>query len=305
MHVQLSHFVRNGWTGVRLNKTHQWIMDRDEVNGGNSIVPPVALRVIGLANDILFIVGKFFFNLFHPREYSEEIVENGGGEKALVVLLHGLNSNSAHMGISRRALEHRFGQSLAYFQPRIYRRGNCKLDEATEKVTQMVRQWAMKNPDKPIVFTGVSNGARISALAASQLKCLDGLSNPMKVHAAAGPFFGTHTVRPPLPSRIVKVWQWMLRTPLFKKISKEFIEEMTWGGSQCRHLINEMKSGARAGVEFSFYSSRGDTMVRSAVSAFPKEVQGASYRMFTYQGHSSIIKAVTPYVVKSVASAVG
>ena len=279
-----------------------WVLEKHEIVSCKPGLPIPLLRIIGLIQDAIYIIGKFFYQMIYPRSFSNEIVENSeGNSKALVVLLHGLNSDSGNMRVSRRALERKHGDKLAFLQPSIHKKGNCSLNEAAEQVYETVLRWAESNPGKQIIFSGVSNGARISGKVATQLKTENNVSNSIKVHAIAGPFFGSRSVnQPKWPKIAQRAWRYLLQTSLFRSHTKEILDELSWGSERSIELINEVRRGAESGVDFNFYATYGDFMVRSATSCFPRGVSRANYHMMRYQGHTSIIKAVS----RSVAAAV-
>lgn len=285
---------------VSLEASNCWVLEKREISHCKTSIPLSLLRVIGLIQDIIFLIGKFFYQMIYPRTFSNEIVDEGES-KALVVLLHGLHSNPGHMRICRRSLERKHGDQLAYYQPQIHRQGNCSLDDAASEVYRKVQAWAGENPGKQIIFSGVSNGARISGHVASMLKVEDQVSNPIKVHAIAGPFFGSKMVNQPnWNKKAQRAWRWLLKTSVMKRHSSEILDELSWGSERSVRLINDMKKGAEKGVDFSFYATYGDVMVRSATSAFPRDISGASYHMLKFHGHSSIVKGVNRSLVASV-----
>lgn len=287
---------------VTLEGMNPWVLEKEEVSDCRTSIPQTFLRFVGLIQDIIFRIGKFFYQLVHPRSFSDDVEEAGEGKsKALVVLLHGLHSNPGHMRICRRSLERKHGDQLAFFQPQIHKKGNCSLDDAAEKVHQSVLKWAEDNPGKEIIFSGVSNGARISGHVASELKITDKISNPIKVHAIAGPFFGSKMVNQPnWPKTLRGAWRWLLKTPIMLSHSKEILDELSWGSERSVRLLSRMKLGACEGVDFSFYATYGDVMVSSTTSAFPRGIEGASYHMLKYHGHSSILRGVNRKIVSTI-----
>ena len=75
---------------------------------------------------------------------------------------------------------------------RVQEAGNCALGHASQPYLDMVKDYAKKNPGKPIHLIGVSRGGPVVLNIEEQCRHLT--DTPMRVNIVAGAIFGTKTM---------------------------------------------------------------------------------------------------------------
>ena len=187
----------------------------------------------------------------------------------------------------------------ANFEKRfIHKKGNCSLEEASDKLYGKIFNWASLYPNKPIVFSGVSNGARLAADVASRLKIEGEVSNKIKVNCIAGPFFGSKVIHPNCKPLVRRIWQFILSTPLGGSLSKEIIKELAWNSEKSKELISKIRIAAQLhGISFDFYASQADSLVLPFTSSLVSNVQNSKCYISDKEGHRSIINASSEQII--------
>ncbi len=273
--------------------TEQSFAKSHEVN--TSGLTKIINKIVGLVKDICFALPTIISRMSQKKFYSDPKttpIQDIEGSKGLIVMVHGLNAHPSQFDRMHKALlENEETKNETIYRPHVPNKGNCSLNSAAEKTLQRIRAWALKNPHSPIKLIGVSNGGRIVAHIAHQLKVEDEVLNPIRVSCIAAPLFGTEVIGnagdQSLKSRF---WRFLLKTPLAGSMKPIVIKEMAYGSERAKRLVSQMREGARAGVVFNTYGSTSDSKVTPAPTTAPLNVQNLSSKFYTNEGHSSIIK---------------
>jgi hypothetical protein len=291
----LSFFSINGASvnPFELATRSDWIYEDTEIpEDQRPALWSVISKTIGLIKDLFYVISTLFSRITHRNNYvTNKIPEDNVNSGGLCVLLHGLNGHPSSMDCVRDELEEKLEKPVTFYQPFVEKRGNCSIEDSSDKIYKLVVEWGEKNPEKPIIFCGVSNGARMSAYIATKLKTDPSLANPIKVNSIAGPFFGSKMVnQPDLSERGQSIWKWLMRNPM--RYSKAIFDELSWGNEKAKKIIDDMRPVANEKMmSFDFYGTWGDSKVTSFTSSLPRDINGGSYYVFKYEGHSSIVKA--------------
>lgn len=277
-------------TNVLIPPSNEWILNSSELKnyGLDHFLPIIVHQIVSLVKDIFIMLKLIYWQIRYKYRYEnpDHFFTSGkdGDSKALVVLLHGLNSSPAYLHSQRKSIENVHGDQVAYYQPLVPHRGHCSLDQAVSKIQKVIADWSKKNPNKPIIFSGHSNGARMSGYIAASLRTDNLIMNPMTVHAVAGPFFGTRSMNhPSWPDWARKVWMYFVK--IF--YSDEIINEMSWGSPKSIKIIEKMRKANN--IKLHFYAGIGDITVRSYRTSLPKGFADAEYHVYSATGHASII----------------
>jgi hypothetical protein len=158
--------------------------------------------------------------------------------------------------------------------PYVPHRGNCSLKEAAEPILAMVEDYIEKNPGKPVILIGTSNGGRIAAYIETKLRHLN---VAIRVAGIAGAFFGSTQMN-------------LLKTlgiaPLFLK--SVVIEELEAASLTARQLIEEMRRPVVVGKRsYEFYATANDLYIPNFSFCFPK-LAGAKYHLLKGYDHVSL-----------------
>ena len=252
-------------------------------------------RVQGVFKDMAFST-KTYLNSCKTRDWGEYVneVENAEG---LCAYIHGLGGNPATFSSNRQLLTAN-NPTIATYQPEVSKRGNCSISEASHPIIEKVHEWALTHPNKPIAFASTSNGSRISAYVIAQLK-KSGVQNPMKLSAISGPFSGStlagYADSSSFTSRLRNA---AVRTSHCAAIA----EELAYGSATSQEILAMLRDPDTAPDESDFYGTPADTKVLPVSSAFPLDVQNASYFLVSKEGHSSIVEAVSAHQLDSISS---
>lgn len=263
--------------------------------GLKSSLSQITDKSVGVVKDLFFVIGTFFSRLTHRNNYGSE-VDFTGNSDVFCGFFHGLNQHPSQVDAFRDQMDQGLkDKNVTYYQPFIKNKGNCSLDEAANEIYDNISTWAEKNPGKPIILSGASNGARISAFVASRLKVDKKISNPVLVNAVVGPFGGTTMMNHPSWSeRAKKYWNLFIQSPFAGRHCKEVIEELSSESDLSKEIMVKIKTAAKdEGVKFHFFATSGDCIVTPYTSALPQEIVNAEYHTKHYQGHCSIIKLVS------------
>lgn len=295
------YVIDNQATGINSDDEKAWIYKAEEFPAHRKSRPPkVILKIIGLIKDFLFTIGTYFSRISHRANYKTNIEDQGGNSEALCVFLHGLKGHPSIMDGHRDNFRKHLNRKLALFQPFIPKGGNCSTAEATKGIYQRILGWSQNNPNKPIIFCGVSNGARLSGHIVSMLRVSDQVANPIKINCLAGPFFGTKMLnQPDWSDKGQKIWGKLIRTRIGGNKSSEIITDLSYGSEKSKQLIRRIREAAKSpNTSFDFYGTRGDLLVTPFTSSLPKGVDNANYFVLKHEGHSSIVKASKAQTLK-------
>lgn len=254
----------------------------------------VFYKGIGLLKDSTFAIGTLFSRSSRYHRYADTI-EGNEDHRALVVLTHGLNG---HPSILDGHHDHFYGRSVTIYQPHVLKKGYCPLDEAAAPIYENVYRWALENPFKPLVFVGVSNGARLSAYISAKLVKSGEITNPIKVSSIAGPFKGTRMLGVSTEEEVKG--NFLHKTMDLAKsafgvmyMGRDLSRELRYKSERGKRLMENMRHAASVHqVSYDFYATKADSRVTFLDAALPERIAGAYYEIMDREGHSSIVGAV-------------
>jgi hypothetical protein len=248
-------------------------------------------KCMGVFKDMAFVARSTW--TYWEGEWGNSIKE-AENSQGLAVFIHGLGGQPRAFSYQRDLTESSC-PDVSIYQPIVLALGNCSLAEAAAPIHRTVLAWSKIYPHKPIVFAGTSNGARISAYVISLLK-KEGITNPIKLSAIAGPFHGTSligTCGSSSSSKISQLW----RKGVSLLYSEDISKELALNSTRCNQVLNALQNSETAPDETDFYGTDADSKVLPISSAYPLNVPNARYFMVAGEGHSSIVEAVAIHQV--------
>ncbi|MFT4553172.1 MAG: hypothetical protein ACI9S8_001808 [Chlamydiales bacterium] len=259
-----------------------------------NMVTSLFYKIIGLLKDSAFSIGTLFSRSSHKDNYAGTIVANDE-TGALIVLIHGLNG---HPSILDGHYDFFQNRSVTIYQPYVWKKGYCPLEEAAASIYENVLAWAKQYPQKPLVFVGVSNGARLSGYISAKLVKSGNITNPIKVSSIAGPFRGTRMLgiserEEVKGGRISKTVDIIKSVFGVLYMGRELAEELRYKSGRAKRLMENMRDAAATHpVSYDFYATKADSRVTCLDAALPERVEGAYYEIMEMEGHSSIVRAI-------------
>lgn len=174
--------------------------------------------------------------------------------------------------------------------PVIYKRGNDRLKKVSQPVLAIIKDYIAKNPNKPICFVGISNGARIASYLERKLYQE---SCPIKNYSIAGVHFGTNVMNMAIKTGLVKIF----------RIHPEVQKDMKFAsGANIRrlHAWRKRSMQAQGKRERVFYASTEDLRV-DLRSSIPKiDHKTDAQEIFNKHSHISMLNAPQKAIVNSV-----
>lgn len=209
-----------------------------------------------------------------PPENNAKNPDNEG----LVVIIHGLNGSPGLLAtFYAEPLEKKAPGKFEIWVPRVFKKGNCSLEEAAEPILQEIRRYIQTNPEKPIQITGHSNGARIAAYLETRLR---DENVAIRITSIAGPIFGSDVISLASTTKIGSLF--------FKKIT---LKELSTGSSVAKNLISSMKTPVTKGSrEFMFYGAYNDMAIPNIDSCFPKIDKNETCQIVFGCAHTEIVR---------------
>ncbi len=210
--------------------------------------------------------------------------ENGG----LCLFIHGLRGipHDWHEYLVEMKRRHPDVYCLA---PYVLLEGNCSLKEAAAPLLRLVQDYARKNPGKPIILIGTSNGGRIAMYLETQLRVEDLEYRQLTVVSLAGVHYGTQFID------YLASWKLLWAGQLDQEIAKDF----SWKSETARQCL-EAWSAKQAlwhehgiHVRHLFCATTEDGQVYPQSCSLPQAPPGSScdYRIYVAENHLSIVPA--------------
>jgi hypothetical protein len=239
--------------------------------------------------------------LFSTNKYLDLVPENTN-KKGLVIFFHGLNGKplawNHHIAKFEKMSKDCPEFSVDIFVPLVPKKGHCALDHAEiTRFNEKISEWAEKNPGKPIVIFGQSNGSRIALHTELWLR-EHSPKAPVQLSLTGGVLFGTTLIQKltgRISPKILNILSFGLLTPVA-------CQELASGSSSSKDLLNRARLPLEDHVANRYYRKYAalyDSHVKELGSSLPILVDGAQrgkkekeYILPDY-GHNSIINAVT------------
>lgn len=225
---------------------------------------------------------NYFFNR-SPSFCTPSSEENGWrkNNSGLFVFITGLKAHPVWAApyLSKIQAEH---PDVEVRIPSVPHRGDCSLEEATEPIVAMVRDYIQKNPGKKICLIGVSNGGRIAGYTETLLR---NENAKIRVTGIAGVFFGSKRMEDLTAMNIAP-----------RLYHPAVLEEFKVGSERAQTLLNAMRAPMPEGQEqnrsYEFYSTTNDWHIPNFASCLPILGKGERHTLISGHGHLSIIDAV-------------
>lgn len=200
----------------------------------------------------------------------------------LIVLIHGLNSSPLCWSKYIQELsEHE--KSTNYFAPYVYKKGYCKLREASQPIFDVIQSYANQYPQNPIILIGHSHGARIAQDIEMNLE-----ASNIKLISIAGPHLGSKLVN----------WITFLGLNSLLGISGSMANKLKYNSNwankkllKWQNIKNIDKAAKRV-----FIASADDLRVFPNNTSFPN-LPSSTYFLISGESHVTIVDAVCEKVL--------
>ena len=205
--------------------------------------------------------------------------------EGLYLLVHGLKGHpSAWDGHLKRLKKAHPEADIRL--PKVPFAGNCPLEKCADPLLDLVRDYIVSNPGKPVCLIGLSNGARIVSHIEINLRRYP---TPIKVSTIAGALYGSRTMD--------LLHKYRLSKYLF---NPELVEELRYGSKKARTLLDKMRQDtASAERDYEFYSSTEDSVIAPYTAALPVLGKGEKHYVCHAENHNSIVDAVAKQQIAS------
>lgn len=239
-----------------------------------------------LIREIHYVVQLVYYRVIARRGYDDPGVQKiwTAESKGLCVLVHGL---SGHPSIWEPQLERlREEKNIDLFVPYVPLGGNGEIEEVARPILERVKEYANKNPGRPICFMGVSNGGRICTYSETELRKVS--SAPVRVSTIAAVHFGT--------SRM----DWVRWFGLRLGYNPVVVKDLCFGSDKAKEILLKVAEVADAPREYEFFATTEDTQVPEIVSAIPDVGSYKCTRHIVHgYGHNSIVAGVAHHQIDS------
>lgn len=230
-----------------------------------------------------------FLPLNNEGNYSKESFpwnKNEGDSEGLFLFIHGLKQNPL---MWQEYMDEVKASSLSHHcaAPEVIKGGNCSLEEASEPLIEIIKDYIQKHPGKPIHIIGTSNGGRLAQNLESRLPELMEEGTPLAVVSIAGLHYGTQIVTH------------RYHIDSFLGISKVLKKEFPWKSSVAQsemdkwNVAQEAFKSKNIRVRHLFCATLNDELVKSNASSLPRPRDSeteCSYMIFDRHSHLSVVK---------------
>lgn len=201
--------------------------------------------------------------------------------EGLYLFIHGLRGAPTAWNSYLKKVNER-SPGIHCLAPHVPLGGNCPLEDSAEPLLEIVKDYLKKNPGKPVVLVGTSNGGRIALYIENKLEadCLN-----LSIISLAGVHYGTKQI-----NRLAR-WKLLWVQRLHREVAKDF----HWDSEVARKSLKEWQEKQelwkRQGiaVRHLFCASTEDEQVRPLSCSLPSGP--FSYKIYTGENHLSIVRA--------------
>jgi len=175
--------------------------------------------------------------------------------------------------------------------PHVISEGNCSLEEAAKPLLAIVKDYAVKNPCKPIVLIGTSNGGRIAMHLESQLAVEDLDGRCFSLVSLAGVHYGTKFVD--YLTSCNMVWT--------SQMDSHILEDFSWQSQMATECLGDWRekqliwraNGIQASHLFCVTTEDGQVYPLSCSLPRPplEAIDCCNYRVYHGENHLSIVPA--------------
>lgn len=193
---------------------------------------------------------------------------NTSNSLGLIVSIHGLLGSPKTLGyeiakkVSLYNKNNKLDHSYDVLLPIIPFRGNCALDVASSPLYEIILDYVITNPTKPIHLIGCSNGCRIASWIECKLR-----NNPnniptnIKLTCIVGAFGG---------SILVDKFNWILGTILDDNVISDLSTKIENKSETNTKLVKKINSELIVGSRFyEFYGTANDWLIPNFNDCFP------------------------------------
>jgi len=225
-----------------------------------------------------------------------DLIKNGklwrAESEGLYVLVHGLNGHPAIWKSHIAQLKKDSNKDL--FVPYVPLKGNGPLDDVSNPILEVIKDYTMKHPKKPICLIGVSNGGRICTWLETRLRAC-APSTPVRISTIAAVHFGTKRM-----NLVQKFHQWTGRSLGY---CHTIVNDLSFGSKKAREILDEVSKPLPKGTirDYEFFASTEDLQVPGLVSSIPKVGNNSTpiKRIVHGYDHNGIVAGVCDEQVKS------
>lgn len=244
----------------------------------------VADAIVSIFRELVFLLSMLFRAIYgalcgvKELPASMKIIQQPES-RGLVVFVHGLRSFPEVWSSQLSLLDQK---PVDIFAPHVPEKGMCSLEKAVAPIYPIIRDYAQKNPQKPISLIGHSNGSRIVSLMDKYLR-EDAPQSPVRVSAIAGVIFGS--------SRMDQIDSFGIASYFYPQITNE----LKYGSRVARALLEGLAAplpDCCAPRSYEFFATPEDLSVPDLDSSLPLLNKGESYHLIPGHSHNSIIAAV-------------
>jgi hypothetical protein len=247
-----------------------------------------------LLREIVYVFTMIHGRIFNDFSLYSNPVEWKENSQGLYVLIHGLNGHpgiwQTHVNLLKRD---ELDKDL--FIPFVPLKGNGKLKAVVPPILATLKDYAQKNPGKPICLIGVSNGGRICTWLESQLRT-EVASTPVKVSTIAAVHFG---------SSRMDWFKWFHEWTGWSLggYTPSVVKELCFGSKKAKKILDRISQPLPNGVtrgKFEFFASTEDFHVPDFICSIPKIGDHPSKKHIVHgYAHSGIVSGVAQQQVQS------
>jgi hypothetical protein len=274
----------------------------------NDTLLPVPDLIKSRANTIFrelecLITTRFKSFVFSPvNKYSSLNIEKTD-KKALLIFFHGLNGEPSvwnnHI-MKFENLAKSFPEfNVDLFTPDVPKKGHCTLDDSKLVfLYEKIGAWTKKNPGKPVILFGQSNGSRIALYAETWLR-ERAPRTPVHLSLTASVLFGTSHIQ----SLKDNISLENLDTLTLGLLTPIACQELALGSSSSKNLLHRVRLPLGDNVAERYYrkycalhdshvNERGSSLPIFNVNGRQKNKKEKDYLIPGY-GHNSLLNSVT------------
>lgn len=221
--------------------------------------------------------------------------QNSTNSDSLCLMIPGLHVKPRQWTQYTTLLPKQFPK-MHYLVGKVFKAGNCSLEEAGNPFVKVVENYAKKFPGKPIYLVGTSNGARIVSYIETKLnpKLLKG--GRIKVFSIAGVHGGT---------RLIDLANRLCSNRLVNH-HPSVQQDLAYGSETSQNLVRNLQERQRVWQQYGvqvdhyFYATTEDGKVHPVSSSLPylESTPLKNYRVLSGETHETLVDRVQPHIFK-------